>query len=100
PPEPAAGGEEEAVGGPVPLTPIQHWFFENQLVRPQRFNQSIVMDLDGDDQRCNNQHSNVQDNNDRNDGQHDNDQHDDGQGNNGGMDLTAPLPRLDAAVHG
>ncbi|MEO1592476.1 MAG: amino acid adenylation domain-containing protein, partial [Cyanobacteria bacterium J06632_22] len=31
--------------GTVPLTPIQHWFFEQQLARPAHFNQSVYLAL-------------------------------------------------------
>ncbi|WP_158892622.1 non-ribosomal peptide synthetase [Amycolatopsis anabasis] len=33
------------VTGDVPLTPIQHWFFETQTVRPERFDQSLRIKL-------------------------------------------------------
>ncbi len=33
--------------GEVPLTPIQHWFFEQELARPQHFNQAVLLDCDG-----------------------------------------------------
>ena len=32
--------EQGAVTGAVPLTPIQRWFFEQELPEPQHFNQS------------------------------------------------------------
>jgi amino acid adenylation domain-containing protein/non-ribosomal peptide synthase protein (TIGR01720 family) len=31
--------------GPVPLTPIQHWFFAQQPPRPDHFNQSVLLDV-------------------------------------------------------
>jgi aryl carrier-like protein len=31
--------EQGQVSGPVPLIPIQHWFFEQELAQPQHFNQ-------------------------------------------------------------
>ncbi len=31
--------------GPVPLTPIQHWFFEQGLAEPHHFNQSVCLEL-------------------------------------------------------
>ena len=34
---------EDVVTGPVPLTPIQHWFFEEQQIDPQHFNQSVTL---------------------------------------------------------
>ena len=33
------------VSGPVPLTPIQCWFFERRLPAPHHFNQSLLMEL-------------------------------------------------------
>ncbi|HLX07807.1 MAG TPA: condensation domain-containing protein, partial [Thermoanaerobaculia bacterium] len=41
-----AGAEQGPVGGEVPLTPIQHWFFERRLDSPQHFNQSLLMAVD------------------------------------------------------
>ncbi|TCO54193.1 non-ribosomal peptide synthase/polyketide synthase [Actinocrispum wychmicini] len=47
----AQATDQGPVSGPVPLTPIQHWFFETQTVRPERFTQSIVVGLaDGVDE--------------------------------------------------
>jgi amino acid adenylation domain-containing protein/non-ribosomal peptide synthase protein (TIGR01720 family) len=37
--------EREVVVGPAPLTPIQHWFFENHPVNPHWFNQSVLVEL-------------------------------------------------------
>ncbi|MDQ3898410.1 MAG: amino acid adenylation domain-containing protein [Actinomycetota bacterium] len=37
--------EQEAVVGPVPLTPIQHWFFDTYRANPAHFNQSVLMEL-------------------------------------------------------
>jgi amino acid adenylation domain-containing protein/non-ribosomal peptide synthase protein (TIGR01720 family) len=31
--------------GPVPLTPIQRWFFAQELAEPHHFNQSVLLDL-------------------------------------------------------
>jgi amino acid adenylation domain-containing protein/non-ribosomal peptide synthase protein (TIGR01720 family) len=31
--------------GPVPLTPIQHWFFEQRLADPHHFNQSALLEV-------------------------------------------------------
>ncbi|MEM9804742.1 MAG: amino acid adenylation domain-containing protein, partial [Cyanobacteria bacterium P01_D01_bin.56] len=36
--------QEPAVGS-VPLTPIQHWFFEQSLANPHHFNQSVCLEL-------------------------------------------------------
>ncbi|TMC21727.1 MAG: amino acid adenylation domain-containing protein [Chloroflexi bacterium] len=38
-------GEQAEVTGPVPLTPIQHWFFEQDLLQPQHFNQSVMLQV-------------------------------------------------------
>jgi len=35
--------EQGAVTGPVPLTPVQHWFFEQGLKVPQHFNQALLL---------------------------------------------------------
>ena len=35
--------EQGWVQGPVPLTPIQHWFFEQQLPQPHYFNQAFLL---------------------------------------------------------
>jgi len=32
-------------GGELPLTPIQHWFFEQALVQPQHWNQALMLEL-------------------------------------------------------
>jgi len=39
---PAASGP---VSGPVPLTPIQHWFFAQDLPDPQHFNQAVMLEV-------------------------------------------------------
>jgi len=39
----AGSDEQEAMSGLVPLTPIQHWFFEQELVDPQHWNQSTLL---------------------------------------------------------
>jgi amino acid adenylation domain-containing protein/non-ribosomal peptide synthase protein (TIGR01720 family) len=39
------GGEEAAAPGPVPLTPIQHWFFAAEPRSPHWFNQSLLLTL-------------------------------------------------------
>ncbi|MCY1015549.1 non-ribosomal peptide synthase/polyketide synthase [Pyxidicoccus sp. MSG2] len=36
---------QEHVSGPVPLTPIQHWFFEWGLPTPHHFNQAFLLEL-------------------------------------------------------
>ncbi|MGH3815484.1 MAG: amino acid adenylation domain-containing protein, partial [Pseudonocardiaceae bacterium] len=40
-----AAAEQDPVTGKVPLTPIQHWFFETQTVRPEHFNQTFTFEL-------------------------------------------------------
>ncbi len=39
------GAEQGLVMGSVSLTPIQHWFFEQELDEPQYFNQSVLLEL-------------------------------------------------------
>src|SRR5262249_16692493 len=41
---PGTRGEQGAVTGPVPLTPIQHWFFEQDLLDPHHYNQSMLLE--------------------------------------------------------
>ena len=36
---------DEVSSGPVPLTPIQHWFFEQDLPDPHHWNQSSILEL-------------------------------------------------------
>ena len=35
--------EQGTVTGTAPLTPIQHWFFEQNLVDPQHYNQAVLL---------------------------------------------------------
>ncbi len=35
--------EQQAVTGNAPLTPIQQWFFEEQFVEPQHWNQAVLL---------------------------------------------------------
>ncbi len=37
--------EQGLISGPVPLTPIQHWFFAQALATPQHWNQSLLLAL-------------------------------------------------------
>ncbi|MDB9373597.1 non-ribosomal peptide synthetase [Nodularia sphaerocarpa] len=37
--------EQGLVKGIVPLTPIQHWFFEQNLPEPHHFNQSVLLEV-------------------------------------------------------
>ncbi|HET9255438.1 MAG TPA: condensation domain-containing protein, partial [Pseudonocardiaceae bacterium] len=41
----ADSASTEPVVGPVPLTPIQHWFFDTHTSNPHHFNQSVLADL-------------------------------------------------------
>ncbi len=41
---PTVQTEQELVVGPLPLTPIQHWFFDQQLSAPHHWNQSILLE--------------------------------------------------------
>ena len=43
-----AAAEQGAIAGPVPLTPIQSWFFERKLPVPHHFNQSVLLQLRSD----------------------------------------------------
>ena len=37
--------EQGLVTGPVPLTPIQHWFFEQNQIDPHHFNQAVLFEV-------------------------------------------------------
>jgi amino acid adenylation domain-containing protein/non-ribosomal peptide synthase protein (TIGR01720 family) len=37
--------EQGLVTGPVPLTPIQHWFFEQHVTEPDHFNQAVWLEV-------------------------------------------------------
>jgi amino acid adenylation domain-containing protein/non-ribosomal peptide synthase protein (TIGR01720 family) len=37
---------QEIITGDVPLTPVQHWFFEQQLADPHHFNQAIMFEVE------------------------------------------------------
>ena len=41
----AVEAEQGLVTGEVPLTPIQHWFFEQRLAEPWHFNQSLFLEV-------------------------------------------------------
>ncbi|WP_437759716.1 non-ribosomal peptide synthase/polyketide synthase [Sorangium sp. So ce1389] len=41
----APSAEQDLVTGPVPLTPIQRWFFERELVDPHHFNQAVLLEV-------------------------------------------------------
>ncbi|WP_461118798.1 amino acid adenylation domain-containing protein [Saccharothrix stipae] len=40
--------DQGEVTGDAPLTPIQRWFLDHHAVRPEHFDQSVVVDLDAD----------------------------------------------------
>jgi len=40
--------EKETVPGTAPLTPIQHWFFEQKLANPQHYNQAVLLQVSPD----------------------------------------------------
>ena len=37
--------EQDIVTGPVPLTPIQHWFYEQQLPDLHHWNQAVLLEV-------------------------------------------------------
>jgi non-ribosomal peptide synthase protein (TIGR01720 family) len=37
--------EESALPGPIPLTPIQRWFFEQELPQPHHWNQAVLLEM-------------------------------------------------------
>ena len=37
--------KEEPVAGNVPLTPIQQWFFEQNLEEPAHYNQAFLLEV-------------------------------------------------------
>jgi non-ribosomal peptide synthase protein (TIGR01720 family) len=41
----ASDPRQEPVVGPVPLTPIQRWFFQTRTANPHHFNQSMLVEL-------------------------------------------------------
>jgi len=43
---PAWTEEPDEVSGPTPLTPIQQWFFEQELPVPHHFNQGMLLEVD------------------------------------------------------
>ncbi|MBO1350491.1 MAG: amino acid adenylation domain-containing protein [Hormoscilla sp. GUM202] len=40
--------QQERVTGVVPLTPIQHWFFDQKLPEPHHYNQSVLLEVSPD----------------------------------------------------
>ena len=45
---PSAQAQQGIVKGEVPLTPIQHWFLEQQWSEPHYFNQSVLLEVPAD----------------------------------------------------
>ncbi len=43
---PSILAEQGLVTGRVPLTPIQHWFFEQDFAEPHHWNQSVLLEID------------------------------------------------------
>ncbi|MDB9520160.1 amino acid adenylation domain-containing protein [Roseofilum reptotaenium CS-1145] len=43
-----SSAQQNRVTGEVPLTPIQHWFFEQNLAEPHHFNQSFLLKVPAD----------------------------------------------------
>jgi len=41
----ATSAEQGLITGPVPLTPIQHWFFQQKLPAPHHWNQSLLLEV-------------------------------------------------------
>jgi amino acid adenylation domain-containing protein/non-ribosomal peptide synthase protein (TIGR01720 family) len=37
--------EQGLITGSIPLTPIQHWFFEQNLANPHHFNQAVLLEV-------------------------------------------------------
>ena len=44
---PTIQAEQEPVTGAIPLTPIQHWFFEQKLWEPYHWNQALLLEVRG-----------------------------------------------------
>src|SRR5262249_21030553 len=42
--EAGARAEQSALEGDVPLTPIQHWFFEQEMAHAHHFNQAVLIE--------------------------------------------------------
>ena len=40
----SAAAEQGEVTGPVPLTPVQHWFFDRRLPAPELYTQSLLLE--------------------------------------------------------
>jgi amino acid adenylation domain-containing protein/non-ribosomal peptide synthase protein (TIGR01720 family) len=46
--EPTILAQQGLVTGSVPLTPIQHWFFEQNLPEPHHYNQAVLLEVESD----------------------------------------------------
>lgn len=42
----ASASAREVLGGAIPLTPIQHWFFEHHRTEPEHWNQAMLLETD------------------------------------------------------
>jgi non-ribosomal peptide synthase protein (TIGR01720 family) len=42
---PAVQAEQDLVTGPVPLTPIQHWFFNQEIADRHHWNQAVLLEV-------------------------------------------------------
>ncbi|MBC1213138.1 non-ribosomal peptide synthase [Trichormus variabilis ARAD] len=45
---PSITAEQGLITGSLPLTPIQHWFFDQNLPQPAYFNQSVLLEVPND----------------------------------------------------
>lgn len=45
---PEVTATQDLVTGPLPLTPIQHWFFEQEMEVPQHWHQAMLVELPAD----------------------------------------------------
>ncbi|HVN54987.1 MAG TPA: amino acid adenylation domain-containing protein [Anaerolineaceae bacterium] len=43
---PLVEAEQGTVSGPVPLSPVQRWFFDQQMADPHHWNQSVLLKVD------------------------------------------------------
>ncbi|HYL99887.1 MAG TPA: amino acid adenylation domain-containing protein, partial [Blastocatellia bacterium] len=45
---PRIANEPDFEFGAIPLTPIQRWFFDQELAEPHHYNQAVILELNGD----------------------------------------------------
>lgn len=45
---PATRSEQEVISGSIPLTPIQHWFFQQEFTAPDHWNQAALLEVPND----------------------------------------------------